>query len=120
MYTRLAKARGLLALPHLVDAAKRRELITYKQLASKVGCHHRALSYPLGYIRDDICRVRGLPMLTAIVINQGLKHPGDSWLPEGAHQLPPSQNRLRFEAECERVFACQEWDKLLDEVSAGR
>ena len=120
MYTQLAKERGLLALPHLVEAAKRRELLTYKQLAAKVGCHHRALSFPLGYIRDDICRARGLPMLTAIVINQGLKRPGGSWLPEGTDQLSPPQNRLRFEAECERVFACQEWDKLLDEVGLGQ
>ena len=116
MYTDLTKERALLALPHLVQSAKRKELLTYKQLAANVGCHYRPLSYPLCYIRDEICGARGLPMLTAIVVSQVTGRPSDGWLPEGTDHLSTQENRARFEAECERVFACKEWDKLLEEV----
>jgi hypothetical protein len=120
MYSELAKERGLQALPYLVQAAKRHELITYKQLAAKIGRQHRALSYPLGYIRDEVCRARGLPMLTAIVIDQGMARPGDSWLPKDTDHLSDRQNQAKFEAECARVFAWNEWDRLPKEIGSSQ
>jgi hypothetical protein len=120
MTTELTKERALLALPHLVRAAKRRETITYKDLAAQLGCHYRPLSYPLCYIRDEICLARGLPMLTAIVVSQVSERPSDGWLPEGTDDLSAQENVARFQAECKRVFAYKEWDKLLDELGLAQ
>ena len=55
-------------------------------------------------------------MITAIVVRQGLELPGDEWLPGGTDNLTARQNRTRFDAECERVFACKGWDRLLIEL----
>lgn len=68
MATRISIEKGNLALPHLVYYAKRKETITYKELARRINTFYRSLSYPLGYIRDDVCRKRGLPMLSVIVV----------------------------------------------------
>ena len=46
MATALTRERALAALPHLVDAAKRCELIMYGDLASKIGCHPTRCGIP--------------------------------------------------------------------------
>jgi hypothetical protein len=43
-----------------------------------------SLRFPLGFIRDEICRRRGLPWLNALAVNDSSWLPGDSFLPEGA------------------------------------
>lgn len=107
---------GRLALPYLVACAQKRETITYGKLAKLVGSHHRAIRYAIGYIRDEICRARGLPMLTAIVVNQDSHEPGDNFLPEGTAHLSPAEYTHRFEQLRDDVFACQDWDRLLAEL----
>jgi hypothetical protein len=76
--------------------AKTREVFEYlKKCASQV----RTASYgeigkatdvapvgigkQLGYIRDEVCRAKGLPWLNAIAVNADTWRPGDSLLPAG-------------------------------------
>ncbi|MCB9647869.1 MAG: hypothetical protein H6730_14865 [Deltaproteobacteria bacterium] len=42
-----------------------------------------SLRFPLGFIRDEICRPRGLPWLVALAVNDSTWLPGDSFLPDG-------------------------------------
>ncbi len=42
-----------------------------------------SLNKPLGFIRDKICRPRGLPWLNALAVSGKTWIPGDSFLPEG-------------------------------------
>ena len=65
-----------LALPYLVYYAKKGKTLTYKELAEKINSHPIALSYMLGYIRDDICLKRGLPMISVIVVRTDTGLPG--------------------------------------------
>jgi len=38
-----------------------------------------SLNYPLGFIRDQICRTRGLPWLHALAVNAETWLPGESF-----------------------------------------
>lgn len=113
MTTELMKDYGDRLLPYLIQAAQRRETPTYGELAEKIEIHHRTMNRVLEYIRDDICMPRGLPMLTAIVINQGTGLPGDNWLPQGTTTLSDEEYRQQFEQFRDRVFAYKGWDDLL-------
>ena len=42
-----------------------------------------SIRYPLGFIRDEICRPRGLPWLNALAVSGNDWLPGDSFLPQG-------------------------------------
>ena len=57
--------------------------MTYGEVAHSVGLGPRGIGQPLGYIRDVVCRERGLPWLNAIGVSKNTKRPGDSFLPEG-------------------------------------
>lgn len=105
-----------LALPHLVECAKRGETITYGELGAKIDVHPRAVSHFLYYIRDEICVFRGLPLLTAIVVHKSDGKPGESWLPEGTQRLTEAEQEHKFEQACREVFAYQDWDDLLGEL----
>jgi len=69
--------------------AKRMRTESYGEIAKATGARESrevapvALRFPLGFIRDSICRPRGLPLLNAIAVNQEAWLPGDSFLPEG-------------------------------------
>jgi hypothetical protein len=103
-------------LTHLVRAAQRRETPTYGQLGDAIGRHHRTIPDVLGYIRDDICHPRNLPLINAIVINARTKLPGDAFLPEGTEDLTKDQYKLAFEAHRDEVFAHTGWNDLLREL----
>jgi hypothetical protein len=105
-----------LALPHLVDAAQKRETLTYGGLGQRIRRHHRTLSYPLGYIRDEICRRRDLPWISAIVVNGNTGLPGDDFLPEGTANLTPAEYREKFEGLRDSVFRYSNWGVLLKEL----
>jgi len=116
MTTELIKEYGDRLLPYLVHAAKTLKTPTYRELADKIGIHHRVMSKVLGYIRDDICIPRGLPLITCIVINQGTGLPGDEWLPQGTSHLTSEEYRQEFERFRDKVFAYKGWDSLLKEL----
>ena len=104
-----------LALPYLVHFAKTRRTVTYGQLSGLIGVHWRTATYWLGHIRDD-CSWRGLPLLTAIVVNKQTRLPGTDWLPEGTENLSSEEYRKRYEDEKARVFSYSGWDNLLQEL----
>jgi hypothetical protein len=112
----LVREKALLALPILVHRARQRRTITYGELASAINWHHRPLRYALEYIRDDICRPRGLPLITVLVVRQG-GLPGESYLPQGAsHPERDADDRAEWETRRDQVFAYPYWDDLLAEL----
>jgi hypothetical protein len=116
MATELTIERALLALPHLVHCAKNRRTITYGELGAKIGANPRAVSRPLGYLRDEICIPRGLPLITALVVNKMSRMPGESWLPEGTGHLEPDEYQREYEKFRDEAFACDAWDTLLEDM----
>ncbi len=74
---------------HLTLLAKRMRVETYGEIAAAIGEDEDreiapvSLSRPLGFIRDSICRERGLPWLNALAVSSKSWLPGDSFLPEG-------------------------------------
>ncbi|MGD0753049.1 MAG: hypothetical protein ABSA23_16775 [Anaerolineales bacterium] len=116
MTSELIKEYGYRLLPHLVQAAKTMKTPTYGELAEKIGVHHRVMNRILGYIRDDICIQRGLPLITCIVVGQATGLPGDDWLPQGTSHLSPEEYRSEFERFRDQVFAYKGWDSLLKEL----
>mgnify|MGYP000063305156 CR=1 FL=1 len=74
---------------YLKDRAQRMRVETYGEIAAAIGKQEQralapvSLSYPLGFIRDEICRPRGLPWLNALAVNSESWLPGDSFLPTG-------------------------------------
>lgn len=74
---------------HLTRLAKRMRVETYGEIAGAIGRAEGreiapvSLSHPLGFIRDSICRPRGLPWLNALAVGGTTWLPGDSFLPPG-------------------------------------
>lgn len=74
---------------HLQLLAKRMRVESYGEIATALGKAEGreiapvSLSYPLGFIRDHICRPRGLPWLNSLAVNATTWLPGDSFLPPG-------------------------------------
>ena len=119
MATPYTIANAHLALPHLVHRAKMRKTITYQELADKIDRHWRVTRHLLAYIRDDICIARGLPLITAIVVNKATRLPGSSWLPEGTEHLSPAERRRAYADMRDKVFAFEGWDTLLHEFGSS-
>jgi hypothetical protein len=68
---------------HLKKCADQMRTVTYGELAKECGLAPSGIGYQLGYVRDEICRKRGLPWLSAIAVNTDTRRPGGSFLPEG-------------------------------------
>ena len=72
---------------HLVSLAEMMRVESYGEIAGAIGeAEGRviapvSLRYPLGFIRDHICREKGLPWLNALAVNDESWLPGDSFLP---------------------------------------
>lgn len=113
MATELIKDYGNKLLPHLVYAAQHRRTPTYGELSEKIGVHHRVMGHALGYIRDEIIMPRGLPLINAIVVNNGTHLPGESWLPQGTSHLSDEEYKAEFEKFRDRVFSYPGWEDLL-------
>lgn len=105
-----------LLLPHLIHFAQLGQTVTYGQVAKLIGKHHRVLLHPLGYIRDEICAKRGLPLLNVIAVNTDTGLPGESFLAEGTSQLSKEEYQRRFQEHRDRVFAYSGWGDLLGEL----
>jgi len=115
-YTNNARDNAYRALPHLVYYAHLEETITYGELGKRIGIHHRPVRFLLGYIRDEICLKRDLPLLNVIVVKQDTGLPGVSFLPEDTSHLTAEEYRRRFEDLRDEVFAYAEWDALLRDL----
>jgi hypothetical protein len=116
MTTELSKEYGEKILPYLVQVAKTKKTITYKELAANIGAHHRAMGNALAYVRDDICIPKGLPLITCIVVNGNTGLPGESWLPQGTSNLSDEEYKQEFIRYRDQVMVYHGWDALLKEL----
>lgn len=72
---------------YLKELATKMRVESYGEIAAAIGESEGreiapvSLSYPLGFIRDEICLARGLPWLNAIAVNSSSWQPGDRFLP---------------------------------------
>ncbi len=71
---------------YLKKCAAEMRTVTYGEIAKPVDLAPPGIGQQLAYIRDEICRKRGQPWLTAIAVNATTRRPGDSFLPEGVAQ----------------------------------
>lgn len=55
--------------------AGRTNPVTYGQIAGMIGCHQRALRFPLHLIQDA-CRKQGIPTITVLVVRKDSGIPG--------------------------------------------
>lgn len=99
----------------LIKVAKRQELITYSDLAKNIGCHHRALYYPLGYIQD-YCLAEKLPPLTMLVVNKATGLPGDGFIATDTKLFNKTRKEIyAFEwSKIEQAFAIFKDGKSID------
>lgn len=69
------------AWPVLCEIAKKREVITYENLAHRLGYEQAAttMKNALGPIQN-LCIARGYPALTSLVVNKNSKKPGDGFI----------------------------------------
>jgi hypothetical protein len=74
---------------HLKSLARLMRTSPYGEIAAAIGLREDreiapiSLRFPLGFIRDDICRARGLPWLNSLAVNASTGLPGDDFLPDG-------------------------------------
>lgn len=105
-----------LALPYLVYYAQKKQIVTYKELGDKIDYHYRSVGHALGYILDEICIKKELPMITVIVVNGHTRIPGSGFLPEGTLHLSPEEYEKKFKESRNEVFSYTKWDELLQEL----
>lgn len=109
-------------LQYLKKAAREMRIVTYGEIASDAGLAASGTGSPLGYIRDEVCRTRGLPWLTAIAVNAGTKLPGGSFFPDGAGleaDLESDDFRIWWRAMVLQVFAT-DWSAVELQPPADR
>jgi hypothetical protein len=68
---------------YLKACAAELRTVTYGELGAATKMLPWGLGLQLGYLRDHVCRPRGLPWINALVVNQETRRPGDQFLPEG-------------------------------------
>jgi hypothetical protein len=89
---------GLRDLDRKIEHLKRRptmpgdetpmHTVTYGEVAEHVGgLSNEGVGRPLGYIRDHICRKRGLPWLNAMVVGTATRRPSHGFLVEEGKEL---------------------------------
>ena len=102
----MAKPKGTdTVYAELVKAARDMRTVTYGALAKTAGLAQPGIGSPLGYIRDEVCRPRGLPWLTVIAVSaRGL--PSGAYLPsDSTMSLEPDDQRIWWRAMALQVFA---------------
>ena len=105
-----------LALPHLVNHAKDKKTLTYKELAALINYHYRHLSKPLEYIRD-YCIENKLPLINVIVVNAKTQRPGINYLGEDISSLSKEEQKRIFKKHRDAVFSYTEWKERLEEYN---
>ena len=102
----MAKPKGTdKVYAELVKAAREMRTVPYGSLAEAAGLAKPGIGRPLGYIRDQVCRPRGLPWLTVIAVAaDGL--PSEAYLPsDSTMSLQPGDQRIWWRAMVLQVFA---------------
>lgn len=89
---------------YLKGCASQMRTVTYGEIAEAVGLAKPGVGRPLGYIRDVICRSRGLPWLNAVAVNAHTDRPGVSFLPEDV-SMGQADEELLWRGMVLQVFA---------------
>jgi len=79
----VAPAKTEQVFDYLKKCAADMRTATYGEIATACGLASFGVGLQLGYVRDDICRKRGLPWPSAIAVNAGTRRPGGNFLSEG-------------------------------------
>jgi hypothetical protein len=94
---------------YLKECAAKMRTAHYGEIAKATGLAASGLAYQLGYIRDRICRKRGIPWLNALAVNKKTWRPGDSYLPPGV-AMGRDEERM-WRGMVLQVFA-YDWDSV--------
>ena len=111
------------ALPHLVGCAHEHQITYYGQVGSEIGLNSQGLSPVLDYIRDDVCKPRGLPHLSIIVVRNDKTLMPPNGVIEASGKRQGETHRAAFERLKTTVFDHDGWDELLTDLglpTAGR
>jgi len=76
-----APAKTREVFDYLKKCADDMRTVTYGEVAEQTALAAPGLTHQLAYIRDQICRPRGIPWLSAIVVNTQTRRPGHAFLP---------------------------------------
>jgi hypothetical protein len=104
------------ALPILIGLAQSRKTITYGELANLLAIGTRQVAWVAGYIRDEICKPRNLPLLNCLIVNKTTGFPGESWHGPRIQHLSKRKRIELYERFRDEVFAYADWEKLLNEL----
>jgi hypothetical protein len=96
MNKKLHRQRARRAWPKLVDAARRGETVSYKDLSASIDLHWRSASWFLGVIQR-YCAKTGLPRLQAMAVNKQTRVPGKGYAGQ--------RGRRAHQREVDRVSA---------------
>lgn len=94
----------------LVEAARNMRTVTYGELGAAAGLPAVSIGSRVGYVRDVVCRPRGLPWLSVIAVSKKTDRPGDAFLPEGM-DLDGPDLEIWWRAMAALVFAT-DWSGL--------
>ena len=94
----------------LKQCAKDMQTVTYGEIAEKCGGTAVGSGYPIGSIRDEICRKRDRPWLSVIAVSSETKRPGGNWLPEGV-LIPAELQELWWRGMVSQVYA-YDWSNV--------
>lgn len=104
----LHRQRAYSAWPILVEAAKSKSPLTYRQLSDAIGVHWRVANLYLGVIQK-YCKDKELPPLQALAVN------GRTGLP-GSGYYGSSNDKKAHSAALEKV-SYHEWGKEIPDFS---
>ena len=97
-------ARAQEIFEYLKGCASQMRTVTYGEIAEQFNLAKPGVGRPLGYIRDNVCRQRGLPWLNAIAVNAYTDRPGGGFIP-GDTSLSQMDEELFWRGMVLQVFA---------------
>jgi hypothetical protein len=96
---------------YLKRCASEMRTVKYGEIGKETNVAPIGIGSQLGYIRDHVCREKGLPWLNAIAVS-GTKEwrPGKGFLP-GDHQIPEKDEERLWRGMVLQVFAF-DWSQV--------
>lgn len=88
----------------LKQCARDMRTITYGEIAQRCGGTAMGVGYPIGYVRDEICRKYGRPWLSVIAVRADDMRPSGNYLPEDV-VIPEELIELWWRGMVAQVYA---------------
>lgn len=95
---------------YLKKCASEMRTASYGEIGKATNVAPVGIGNQLGYIRDHVCREKGLPWLNAIAVNAETWRPGESFLPVGV-AVGRDEERM-WRGMVLQVFA-YEWEHVM-------